>query len=260
MVAIGSAGPLWAYAYISASPFTTNSLSLHEMRALSLIPTPSVLLLLPSLSIGYFFTGIIMSLPTPGTIGFDAKQVAIATWNVFPLLIFLLLGTLSHLIPSNVKSTTDSKVHLPAVRWTYAVTGIISFFTHAGIVASSLASVCFPSVFSAPYVEALSPGSLLLPPIFSEPGNTVGDGVRGFFMWDQIFGYSAVLFVALLQYRAVTILHDPVFSLLKSLVGILVGTAVVGPGVVCLFLSWRRDEMLFAESYVRSRSSKSLSK
>ena len=84
-------------------------------------------------------------------------------------------------------------------------------------------------------------------------GETVRDGVRSFFLWDQVFGYSAFMLVMAMQLRTAVVARG-----LPTNWGKVVGLAVLilviaGPGSACLALSWLRDEMLFGPDAVGTK-------
>lgn len=76
-------------------------------------------------------------------------------------------------------------------------------------------------------------------------GKTVGNGVRSFFLWDQVFEFPIVILVMMLELRIAAVSRGSLFSLPKLLGLSVLITLVAGPGSASLALSWLRDEILF---------------
>ncbi|KAF2710681.1 hypothetical protein K504DRAFT_475654 [Pleomassaria siparia CBS 279.74] len=219
ITAIGSTGAIWAIVYISTSPLARDTISLHELHTASLTPPDNVVTIIPSLAIGYICTAIVMAFPSPRFILFSAL-----TSRAF-------------------KSTKPLKSHLSAVRFVYTVSGTISAVIHIAVVLTSLLTILFLMVFSPTYLSELSPWSLAIPLIFFTEGRTVGDGVVGLVM--------------LRQYRCTYIATGTRFRWQKEVLRAAIVSVVGGPGVACLSLSWRRDEILFGgEGEVEERKRK----
>lgn len=250
MCSLGCAGFAWALAYTASSQTTSRSLSSSRLRTASLAPPQMTLLMLPALVFGYVVPGIAMALPSPGIVTHNSKQLAVAFWNLYPLLVLLILkslGAITPIFPSrwNYQSTTSPRAHLQAVRLVNCVSLVMSSTVHIGVSAISISTVLFSTLFHAKHAKDLSPGSITLPPLSITQGTTVGDGVRSFFLWDQAVGYPVMILVMMLELRTAAVAQGLPISWAK-LFGIAVLTSfIAGPGSACLVLSWLRDEMLF---------------
>ncbi|KAF2726643.1 hypothetical protein EJ04DRAFT_598620 [Polyplosphaeria fusca] len=255
MTGIGCTGAIWALSYISSSPLSKVSLNLSELQTASMAPPNRVVAIVPSLALGYICTAIFSALPSPTIISYDTKQIALVSWNVYPILVLLphwLLSTLT----SSPQSATPRRSHIRAVRVIYALSAAIGTFIHIGVVAISLSTLLFPMLFSPAYLDELHPASLALPPVSITQGRTIGDGIRSFFLWDQVFGYTSAILVALKAYEAACTAKGTGFSWRRSALGTFVASAVVGPGVACLGLGWLRDELLFGGKDEEGRQKK----
>lgn len=250
MCSIGCTGFVWALAYTASSPTTSRSLSSNALQSASLVPPSMTLLILPALVLGYVVPAVCMALPSPGIVTNNFQQLAVVTWNLFPLLVLVILKFLGAFVPMfssrrNDRPARSPQEHLRAVRLVSCASLAISSAVHIGVSAVSISTILFPALFNAKYARELSPASLVLPPISITQGSTVGDGIRSFFLWDQVFGYPVVILVMMLQLRTAVIARGFPTSWLKSLGLVVLTTCVAGPGSACLALSWLRDEILF---------------
>lgn len=250
---IGCIGFAWALAYTASSPTLSRSLSSNALQSASLLSPPATLLILPAVVFGYILPAVCMALPSPAIVTDNFKQLAVVTWNMYPLLVLVILKFLGASAPifssrQKDRSTISPHEHLRAVRIVNCATLAISSAIHIGISTLSISTVLFPAIFNAKYAQELSPASLILPPIsLTTQGNTVGDGVRSFFLWDQIFGYLIVILVGTLQLRtaAASARGSPPISWTKSLGIVVLTSCLAGPGSAYLALIWLRDEILF---------------
>ncbi|KAI9164133.1 Epoxide hydrolase aurD [Paramyrothecium foliicola] len=247
MAAIGCTGWIWALAFITASPTTSVPISRSSLRQASVSSPGMVFSVLTSLSVGFIAPAIVMALPSPDLTSIDFKQKALVTWNVFPVWLFVLLKASSLLFPTKQGSNfVQPKQHLRAVRWVNAITLAISSTMHVAIWAISLSTVLFPMLFSSNYAQQLSPASIFIPKPNIAGGDTVGDGVWSFFFWDQVAGYPSIAIAMLLQLRAAMVSSGASFSWTKAVGSAILGSLILGPGSVCLAISWVRDEILYA--------------
>lgn len=259
MCGIGCNGFVWALAYTASSPTTSRSISSNALRSASLVSPPMTLLLLPALALGYVVPAVCMALPSPGIVTNNFQQLAVVTWNLYPLLVLVILNVLGALASpfSGWQIDRPAQEHLQVVRLVNCASLAMSSAVHIGVSAVSISTILFPVLFNAKYVQELSPASLLLPPISITQGSTVGDGFRGFCLWDQVFGYPVVILVMMLQLRTAMIARGLPTSWLKSVGLVILISCVAGPGSACLALSWLRDEILFdfnAEASAKQKS------
>lgn len=127
------------------------------------------------------------------------------------------------------------------------VNGVSLFFSlavHLGLISMSLTTVLFPALWAPQALLALHPASLAIPPVAIVRGATVGDGIRSFFIWDQVFGYAVVILVAVLQLQTVLTAVGRRLNQ-RQLLAILAGGIILGgPGSTYLGLNWMRDEVV----------------
>lgn len=247
---MGCTGFLWALAYTASSPTMSKSLSSNALQSASLVSPPMTLLILPALVLGYVIPAICMALPSPGIVTTDSQQLAIVTWNLFPLLVLVILkcfGACSPMLSSTRidRPARSPQEHLQVVRLVSCASLAMSSAVHIGVSAVSISTVLFPALFNAKYAQELSPASLFLPPTSITQASTVGDGVRSFLLWDQVFGYPVIILIGMLQLRTAVISRGLLTSWMKSLGLVVLTSCVAGPGSACLALSWLRDEILF---------------
>lgn len=268
--AIGSSGAAWALAYTAAgggSPMTSTSISLDGLRRASLVDSPrAAALLLPAAFLGYVGPIILMGLPSPAVVSNGFQQWSIVAWNIFPLLMIAIVAAGKRVLDATVTSSSSSssslsstapaatpqqEAHLRVVRCLGAVSTAVGFALHIAVAAVSASAALFPTLFNDNYRRELTPWALGAPAISLAGGATVGDGIRGFMFWDQVFGFSFVLLVYLAQLRNVL----RFFSDFRRLgwTGLAAASALLsflaGPGTAVMALSWLRDEILFGSSW-----------
>ncbi|KAI0114563.1 hypothetical protein F4776DRAFT_673829 [Hypoxylon sp. NC0597] len=243
MGAIGFTGWIWALWFISSSPLLSSTASPDVRRRSASVNPRLVRAVLPALLVGYAAPAIVMGIPSPRIVSNSFQQWAVVTWNIFPLTVMVLFkvfaGTGS---PSDQRHVHDAGLH--SVRTSYAITLAISFAMHVAIVSLSVITVLFPAIFDPSYRQHFSPASLFIPPLSIEPTKTVGDGIRSFFLWDQLGGYSVVLLVQLVQLRNAAYITGKHFNWLNAIVSTALASLIVGPGSTAVLINWWHDELL----------------
>ncbi|KAI9369637.1 hypothetical protein BJX61DRAFT_536280 [Aspergillus egyptiacus] len=245
LTAIASTGPFWALWYLASSPLVTDGLSLNELRNKSHAPAGHILLVLPGLLLGYVVPAVAMTLPSPDLVSNNFQQLALVAWNIFPVFVYLVMQAL-HMVLPQIEPCSPKTRNRTAIRIVHGTSLILSFAFHAGIVTLSLTTLLFPNLWRGETISQFHPASLFVPPVAVTAARTVGDGVRSFFLWDQVFGYTIGILVAWLQLRAVLVARkmDGDWAWPKVLLGIVAGAVVAGPGSVCGGINWIRDELL----------------
>ncbi|KKK13019.1 hypothetical protein ARAM_001878 [Aspergillus rambellii] len=253
--AIACTGPFWAFWYLANSPLVTydNAIppSFEELRIQSSAPPRRIMLVLPSLILGYLLPAVAMALPSPGVVSNDFQQLALVAWNLFPALVYVSMQVFHYVLllagGDGEKYATTASTRRTTLRIVYAVSLWISFAVHMGLLSISLTTVLFPTLWAPETLDDFHPARLLIPPVAVTPTRTVGDGVLSFFLWDQLFGYIVGILVAWSQLRTVLVArgwYHQRWAGTKVLVGIVGGVLIAGPGSVCLGLNWVRDELL----------------
>lgn len=233
----------------------SSSLSLNALRNASLLPAQRTLHILPALLLGYWLPAILMSLPSPGIVSNDFQQWAIVTWNLYPLLVhavFRVFAVAAPVVVSGKRTDTPPAAgtreeHLKALRLVSGTAILVSFIVHIAVLTLATSSSLFPALFNPSHAPSLSITSLFLAPFSIAKGRTVGDGVRGFMLWDQLAGYAVMLLVAVLELRTVVKARKCETNWMKSLGFVVFGCLLIGPGSTCLAIRWAGDEDLFKE-------------
>lgn len=243
IMAIATTGPYWALWYISATPLISHYRSLPDLQQASMTSSRSALLVIPSVAIGYILTAVSMCLPSPSVISHNFKQLALVAWIVFPIGVFLVHAGLEAIVPRS-RSGEPCKQRLVTIRIVNGVSLFFSLAVHLGLISMSLTTVLFPPLWAPHALSDLHPASLAIPPMAIVRGATVGDGIRSFFIWDQVFGYTVVILVAVLQLQTVLAAVGRRLNP-RQLVAVLAGGIILaGPGSTCLGLNWMRDEVV----------------
>ncbi|PKX89960.1 uncharacterized protein P174DRAFT_412656 [Aspergillus novofumigatus IBT 16806] len=243
--AIACTGPFWALWYLANSPLITNDISFEDLRNKSRAPARQIILILPSLVLGYLLPAVAMALPSPGLVSNDFQQLALVAWNIFPVLVYLTMQVLHALLPAGTVHNQDA-TRRSAIRILNATSLLISSAVHVGLMGISFTTILFPNLWTPETIHEFHPVSLLIPPVSVTATQTVGDGVHSFFLWDQVFGYTLGILVAWLQLRTVLIARGwyRQWPWPKVLLGVVGGAMIAGPGSVCLGLNWIREELL----------------
>ena len=251
---LGAIDFLWALSSIASSPLLSSSLSLTALRNASLLPPQRTLLILPALLLGYWLPAALMSLPSPGVVSNAFQQWAIVAWNRYHLLGYALFRVFAAVVSVASEKRTDAPPaastrggHLKAVRLVSGVAILVGFILHIAVLTLAISSSLFPALFNPSYASLLSLSSLFLPPLSIAQGKTVGDGVRGFMLWDQLAGYAVMLLVAVLELRTVVKARKWETNWMKSLGFVVFGCLLIGPGSTYLAIRWAGDEDLFEE-------------
>ncbi|KAL2831380.1 hypothetical protein BDW59DRAFT_157809 [Aspergillus cavernicola] len=253
--AIGSSGAAWALLCTAASPATLSSITPDALRRASLLSsTRAAALLLPAVVVGYVLPVVLMGLPSPSLVSNNFQQWTIVIWNMFPMIMYTIVAagerTLNLGFPSsslpNISQSNHPTPHLRMVRLLGTVSVAVGFALHIAVATLSASAAFFPALFNAEYVRELTPFSLMTPPLSLAGGDTVGDGIHGFMLWDQIAGFSMVQLVFLIQLQnalRVSGFQNRGWTSIGTVSTLL--SVLVGPGTTVLAISWLRDEILF---------------
>lgn len=246
-MAAAAAGPWYAIMFLSISPLAS-TLPPKRMVELSLTPALSTLLLPVSLLVGYIIPASVMALPSPSLVSNGFQQMAVVAWNVFPVLVSLVqiaLGAFVRILGVWPESERRSPAqHLVAVRLAYTCALAVSTISHVAFILLGATAVFFPFFLQPEYARVFHPRVMMVPPMSWTSVGSLGDGVRGFMLWDQVFVYATMLFLTELQLSRAVTTSGPNLMSVKAHVLALIVLAVLGPGSVCLVLSWARDEYL----------------
>ncbi|KAM0800658.1 hypothetical protein BDR22DRAFT_908273, partial [Usnea florida] len=259
--ALGCTGFVWALAYTTSSPTTLDARSLSALRSASLVSPLMTLFVLPALCFGYVLPAVLMALPSRKIVTNNFQQMALVSWNLFPLLVFGILKFLGILVPvfsrwRSDRPASSPQEHIRLVRLVSFASLVVSTAIHIAVITVSISSVLFPTLFDAEHLGDLSPASIFLRPVSIRRGDTVGDGVRSFFLWDQASGYPIMMIVMILQLRTAATSRGTSTSWVKLFGFAVLISCIAGPGSACLAISWLKDETLFCYDEVTSRKHK----
>ncbi|KAI1387735.1 uncharacterized protein F4822DRAFT_291238 [Hypoxylon trugodes] len=251
VVAIGFSGSLWGVFCLATSPLLSTSIGLQALQESSLIQSPRAATLLPFATyIGFIGSMILMSLPAPSMVSYDFRQWAIVIWNLFPLTMSAIVHggdyLLNAIFPAS-RREPDREAHLRVVKLLGISSIVLGFAMHVAVLTVSLSAVLFPAIFAPGYAELLHPLSVAVPPFAIVKGQTPGDGIWSFVVWDQVFGFSFVMLVFLAQLQNAMRFSDQFgsFSWIKMSIICLISSFLIGPGATIMGVSWARDRVLY---------------
>lgn len=232
--AIACTGPLLALGYIASSPLIGAAASRKELKASSRAPARQILFILPSLLLGYSVPAVVMGLPSPGMISNNFKQLALVTWNVFPITVYLIFQGLSVMFGSS-SPQKDNGSYRTAIRI------LVDWHRRPRVAREPQPDdTHLPEPLDALSTRRAPPGFAHGTPGFLHANKNRGG--RG----PQLFPLGSGL---RLQLRAALLARDGKSARIsgwKAFVGIICGSIVVGPGSVCVALDWMRDEALMS--------------
>lgn len=247
----GCAGPVWVMLYLAASPLLRIS-SKEDVRQADMASPTAILAIPGALVLCYLGPAILMSLRSPEVVSNSFQQSAIVLWNTCPLWIAAIHTLLEALIKSYMPRSNLDQVqsgqHMTALRIVNTIAIVISFVGHASCISLAVANSVFPSIFAPEYQGAFTLYELFVPPIAWSQVKTVGDGVRGFFLWDQMAGYAAILILVFAQLERVAHIQGRQYKWLGCALAGTGSLLVLGPGATCLLTSWIRAELLHEDA------------
>lgn len=134
----------------------------------------------PALTVGYAIPTILMAVPAPSMLSYDAKQGIMAVWQFFPLWVELL----HHFRAKDGRFATSTEI-----AQFYRVCLILAIATQT---LTCCGIIILSSVSSFRHV-------LIPETVFPEPVHSIGQGMHLLLKWDQLVGSSAVIIWALAQ-------------------------------------------------------------
>lgn len=253
--------PIFCFTYLLMSPLGVRS-SAGKRSAWSnnLLVSASDIRALPiSMTLSFVLPSIFMSLPSPTLTSFEAHQIWISVWQVFPITTAVLQFVISRLL--SVISPIESKYHLAVqrnalilhhLRRVYMFLFTCSSISHIAAWTISISSVLFPSLFNRSVVAYLHPRRCFLPPLPNsrDPVADLGEGTLNFLLYDEYIGsLVTVIWAAVLNHNAHvggTTLEWWIGRLAK-IVGV---SLLAGSGSATVLLLWERDELVLGASEV----------
>jgi len=246
LTAIGTSGPWFVLQRISGpqGPDSSNyaAANLDAIRALPLSVLTSYVLLTAA-----------MALPSSGPralVSPSVQQVAIATWNVFPLFIALSQAAFQAIFAvfASPPSSPAPKraAAISAIRRSYALAGALCLASHIAALTLTFSTVLFPALFTPSSARLLHPGTVFRLPFSHAAVPSLGAGALQFMQWDVVVGFAAVLVPAVTAYLRLQAAERKVESLVTLILKVLIAVVVLGPGVALLGLRWLEIEAVSA--------------
>ena len=236
--------PLFLALYLATSPTvsaTSTTIGTDPLET-SAIPL--------SLTIGYMIPAVMLSLPAPSMQSFEAKQIWLAAWQVFPLWVAACQQIIKIILRSVFFGRQESIIRsLAVLRITYAFLLIFAGVSHIAAGTLTATSMMFPSIFAAEYVEAFDFAKVHVPAAITPATKmpSIGSGAFMLLQYDEIVGSTAVLLWASFMYvRAHHQLNTTKDWLQNTVIFTLV-TVVAGPAGAAVALIWARDELVLKQ-------------
>ena len=240
--------PIWMAIQLWTSP------TVLDPAVDELIVSPLQLAVAPfSIFLGYGIPSVMMCLPAPAKISFDAKQGWAGAQQLWPIWIAIAQVALSTIVAVvnpmvNVVTEDERKAKtLTYLRYAYAFALISSTAGHLTSWGLSILSYAFPVLFTNKYENMMQPWIVFWPawPFGALQADTLADGALWFLQWDVITGTAAVLLWAFtlrvgVEGRKVLLWQWAVGLTLSAIIAVFIGP--VGAAVSSL---WGRDEIVF---------------
>ena len=111
-------------------------------------------------------------------------------------------------------------------------------------------------MFSATGIESLHPGTIFKLPLSHAEVHSVGAGALQFLQWDLVVGFTTVFIPAVARYWSLKAASGGnEGSAFGSLLKVLAGVLLVGPGATFVGFKWLDDETALGEELKKKRSS-----
>jgi len=244
------------------------SLTVHDPDVDDLVVNPLQLAVAPfSILLGYGIPSVMMCLPAPAKISFDAKQGwagAQQLWPIWIAITQIILSTVVAVFDPMVNVVTEDERKtktLKYLRYAYTFALTSSMAGHLTSWGLCFLAYAFPVLFSDKYAAMMQPSLVFWPvwPFGSRQADTLADGAVWFLQWDLITSGAAVLLWAYtlrvgVEGREVSFLQWAAGLTLAVIMAVFVGP--VGSAVLAL---WARDEIVFGR-WAKEKEEEALSK
>ena len=220
-----------------------------------------------SILLGYGIPSVVMCLPAPAKISFDAKQGWAGAQQLWPIWIAIAQVTLSNLVAIinpmvNVVTEAEKKTKtLAYLRYAYAFAIIASTAGHLTSWGLSILSYAFPVLFTNKYGRMMLPWVVFVPvwPFGPLQANTLADGALWFLQWDVITGAFAVLLWAFTLRVGVEVRKVMLWQWAVGLTLSLIIAVFIGPVGAAVSSLWGRDEIVFGR-WAKEKEEEALAK
>ncbi|KAL8728133.1 MAG: hypothetical protein Q9181_005450 [Wetmoreana brouardii] len=226
----------------TAGPGTRSQFSVDQ-HELSSIPY--------SVALGLVLPSIAVALPAPSVVGYEKKQLFMATWQAFPLWVGLfqqILPFLRRQLTSNVAVGKGTTHIIKELRKFYLLLLTAAVVTQASTWTMSISAVLFPDLFAPDAARLLKPTAVFKPkaasPSVKMPSTAAGS--LQLLQHDEIVGVAALIIWSAALY--INASGNRSFGGWVWLIakGVAVG-AIAGPQGLAVAAVWARDEIVFAD-------------
>lgn len=202
--------------------------------------------------IGFGIPSVVMALPAPSVLSFEAKQNWTAIQQGWPLWIYLAqkaLETLASWSDPMVSMRTEQQKRAETVKYmrrAYLFALSSSAFAHLTYTGLGLVAWFAPEMLSTKLQVQLSPDNFFIPPNpFSDvTATTLPNGALWFLQWDLIIGTLATMVwgVAVALYRKGN--QGSLEAWVSALIKYGLIAAAIGPSGAAVTAIWGRDELV----------------
>jgi hypothetical protein len=261
IVGYACVAPLWFALHLWLSPTAVDPKDYQLI-----VDVPVKLAIAPiSTLIGFGVPSLLMCLPAPNIISFEAKQTWAAIQQGWSIWIALVQFAATVVVLSvdqraSILSESDKRAKtIKYLRWAYLVAIVSSAGAHAVAKVVPWATVAFPTLFSPAYVSQLQPDKVFVPavPFGPHPVKVLADGALWFLQWDVIVGVSSTLLWGVTLRVAAKHEQATPFQSLIGIVKIAIYSVLLGPCGAAALALWDRDELVFRRANTESKKDKS---
>lgn len=263
VIGFAVAAPLFFAYQLYASP-TVSSPSTHNVLPMD----PLAVALIPiGILVGFGFPSLVMTLPAPGVLSFDTKQLWTGIQQGWTFWILLVTIALTMVIPAINNQTYVSSTEGAQAKVTKNLRRAYMFALASGALAHllpllicSLATL-FPPLFAEPYRAQLQLSNVYsLPNPFGDSKvATLADGALWFLQWDTFVGAVSVMLWGLTVRTAGSSDDAAPSEWATGLLKIMAATLVLGPSAAAVTAIWARDEVTFIQEKQASSRGKKIS-
>jgi len=247
-IGFGCIAPIWMVVHLATSPTVVDP-DVEELvvRPLQLAVAPI------SILIAYGVPSVMMCLPAPAMISFDAKQGwtgAQQLWPIWTALAQVVLTTSVTIFNPMVNVITEDQRKIKTLtylRYAYVFALVTSVAGHATSWGLSLLAYGFPGLFAHKYESVMLPWAVFWPvwPFGSRQADTLADGALWFLQWDLTTSTASVLLWAFTLRAGVEGRQVHLWQWATGLALAAIISVVVGPAGVAVLSLWARDEIVF---------------
>jgi hypothetical protein len=261
-IGFGCIAPIWMAIHLATSPTVLNP-DVDE-----LVVSPLQLAVAPiSILIAYGVPSIMMCLPAPAKISFDAKQGWTGAQQLWPIWIAIaqvILTTVVAIFNPMVNVITEDARKtktLTYLRYAYAFALVASTAGHLTSWGLSLLTYAFPGLFAQKYESIMLPWDVFWPvwPFGPRQADTLADGALWFLQWDLITSTAAVLLWTFTLRVGVEGRQTQLWQWIAGLTLSAIISVFVGPVGAAVLSLWARDEIVFGR-WAKEKEEEALAK